>query len=83
MFLIRAFFILTGIESLKRMITGHSTGDTLDLFYPLLGYLGLVASIILIDHRAKIANKAVYIRKGIFETGMILLLWYLHGTYRN
>jgi hypothetical protein len=74
MFLIRAFFILTGIESLKRMITGHSTGDTLDLFYPLLGYLGLVASIILIDHRAKIANKAVYIRKGIFETGMILLL---------
>jgi hypothetical protein len=74
MFLIRAFFILTGIESLKRMITGHSTGDTLDLFYPLLGYLGLVASIILIDHRAKIANKVVYIRKGIFETGMILLL---------
>lgn len=74
MFLIRAFFILTGIESLKRMITGHSTGDTLDLFYPLLGYLGLVASIILIDHRAKIANKAVYIRKGIFETGVILLL---------
>lgn len=74
MFLIRVFFILTGIESLKRMITGHSTGDTLDLFYPLLGYLGLVASIILIDHRAKIANKAVYIRKGIFETGVILLL---------
>lgn len=86
MFLIRAFFILTGIESLKRMITGHSTGDALDLFYPLLGYLGLVASIILIDHRAKIANKAVYIRKGIFETGVILLLlvisWHISQLIR-
>jgi hypothetical protein len=57
MFLIRAFFILIGIESLKRVIVGHSTGDALDKFYPLLGYLGLVASIILIDHRAKITNK--------------------------
>jgi len=74
MFLIRAFFILIGIESLKRVIVGHSTGDALDRFYPLLGYLGLVASIILIDHRAKITNKAVYIRKGIFETAIILSL---------
>ncbi|MBE0664116.1 MAG: hypothetical protein IH597_16795 [Bacteroidales bacterium] len=81
MFLIRAFFILIGIESLKRVIVGHSTGDVLDKFYPLLGYLGIVASIILIDHRAKITNKATYIRKGIYETGMILLLlvvaWYI------
>ncbi len=74
MFLVRAFFILIGIESLKRAITGHYTGDSLDHFYPLLGYLGLVASIILIDHRAKITNKAVYIRKGIFETAIILAL---------
>ncbi len=74
MFLVRAFFILIGIESLKRMIVGHTSGDALDQFYPLLGYLGLVASIILIDYRAKITNKAVYIRKGIFETAMILLL---------
>ena len=74
MFLIRAFFILIGIESLKRVIIGHNTGDALDRFYPLLGYLGLVASIILIDHRAKITNKAVYIRKGIIETAVILAL---------
>lgn len=74
MFLIRAFFILTGIESLKRVIIGHLAGDTLDEFYPLLGYIGLVASIILIDHRAKITNKAAYIRKGVFETAMILFL---------
>ncbi len=74
MFLVRAFFILIGIESLKRVIVSHDSGDALDHFYPLLGYLGLVASIILIDHRAKISNKAVYIRKGIFETAIILLL---------
>jgi len=72
MFIIRAFFILIGIESLKRAITGFQTGDMIDRFYPLLGYLGIVASIILIDYRAKIENKAVYIRKGIIETSIIL-----------
>lgn len=77
MFLVRAFFILTGIEALKRVLIGHSSGDTLDDFYPLLGYLGLVASIILIDHRAKIDNKAAYIRKGVFETAIILALLFI------
>jgi hypothetical protein len=72
MFLVRAFFILIGIESIKRVIIGHNNGDALDHFYPILGYLGLVASIILIDHRAQIKNKAIYIRKGIFETAIIL-----------
>lgn len=72
MFIIRAFFILIGIESLKRAIVGFETGEMIDKFYPLLGYLGLVASIILIDYRAKIDNKAVYIRKGIIETAVIL-----------
>jgi hypothetical protein len=72
MFLIRAFFILIGIESLKRAIVGHTTGDALDRFYPILAYLGIVASIILIDYRAKISNKSLYIRKGIIETAFIL-----------
>lgn len=74
MFLVRGFFILTGIEALRRLVTGYTTGEPLDQFYPLLGYLGLVASIILIDHRAKITNKAVYIRKGIYETAMIIIV---------
>lgn len=72
MFLIRAFFILIGLESLKRAIVGHTTGEPLDQFYPILGYLGLVVSIILIDYRAKITNRSLYIRKGIVETAMIL-----------
>ncbi len=74
MFLIRAFFILIGIESLKRMIIGHHSGEEIDNFYPLLGYLGLVASIILIDPLAKVQNKGVYIRKGVIETALILSL---------
>ncbi len=74
MFLIRAFFILIGIESMKRVIIGHNTNEPLDSFYPLLGYLGLVGSIILIDYRAKITNKPLYIRKGIIETAVILTI---------
>lgn len=74
MFLIRAFFILIGIESMKRVIIGYHNGEPLDNFYPLIGYLGLVGSIILIDYRAKIKNKSVYIRKGIIETAAILVV---------
>lgn len=74
MFLVRGFFILTGIEALRRLFIGQATGLPLDEFYPLIGYLGLVASVILIDHRAQITNKAVYIRKGIYETAVIILL---------
>ncbi len=81
MFLIRSFFILVGIESIKRAIIGHNSGEPLDNFYPLIGYLGLVGSIILIDYRAKITNKSVYIRKGVVETGVILgvlvLAWHI------
>jgi hypothetical protein len=72
MFLIRSFFVLIGIESLKRVIVGHGSGESLDNFYPLIGYLGLVGSIVLIDYRAKINNRHIYIRKGMVETGVIL-----------
>lgn len=81
MFLIRSFFVLIGIESMKRVIVGYNNNEPLDNFYPLLGYLGLVGSIILIDYRAKITNKPVYIRKGIIETALILgilvLSWHI------
>jgi hypothetical protein len=87
MFLIRSFFVLIGIESMKRVIIGHHTNEPLDSFYPLLGYLGLVGSIILIDYRAKITNKPAYIRKGIVETGLILsvliLSWHMSGWIRS
>ncbi|WP_026475277.1 hypothetical protein [Alkaliflexus imshenetskii] len=86
MFLIRAFFILIGIESMKRVIVGYNNNEPLDSFYPLLGYLGLVGSIILIDYRAKITNKPVYIRKGVIETALILgvlvLSWHVAKLIR-
>ncbi|TVR72407.1 MAG: hypothetical protein EA408_06825 [Marinilabiliales bacterium] len=86
MFLIRSFFVLIGIESMKRVIIGYNNNEPLDAFYPLLGYLGLVGSIILIDYRAKITNKPVYIRKGIFETaiilGILVFSWHLSGWIR-
>jgi len=74
MFLIRSFFILIGIESIRRLIIGFNAGNMLDSFYPLLGYIGIVGSIILIDYRAKIKNKSLYIRKGIVETFFILVI---------
>lgn len=78
MFIIRAFFVLIGIESVKRVIIGFDTGAPLDAFYPILGYIGLVGSIILIDPKAQISNKAQYIRKGILETAVILEIGRAH-----
>ena len=87
MFLIRSFFVLIGIESLKRVIVGYSNNEPLDNFYPLLGYLGIVGSIILIDYRAKITNKPVYIRKGMIETalllGILVLSWNISAWIRD
>jgi len=74
MFIIRAFFILLGIESIRRAILGFTSGSELDGLYPLFGYIGIVASVILIDPSAQISNKATYIRKGLFETITILLV---------
>jgi hypothetical protein len=74
MFIIRAFFILIGIESLRRVILGIQSSEAIDRFYPLLGYMGIVGSVILIDYKAKITNKAKYVRKGIIETALILAI---------
>jgi hypothetical protein len=86
MFLIRSFFVLVGIESMKRVIVGYNNNEPLDAFYPLLGYLGIVGSIILIDYRAKITDKPVYIRKGMIETaiilGVLVLSWHLASYIR-
>ncbi len=87
MFLIRSFFVLIGIESLKRVIVGYGGGEALDNFYPLIGYLGLVGSIVLIDYRAKINNRHIYIRKGMVETFVILCIlvfsYYISGFVRT
>ncbi len=70
-FILRSFFLLIGIEALYRMILGLSFSD-LSRFYPIIAYLGLIGATIVIDNRAKVANKRRYIKLGLAETVAIL-----------
>ncbi len=70
-FIIRSFFLLVGIEALYRLIMGIEIGD-LSRSYPLIAYLGLVGSVILIDHKAQVANKRLYIKMGLAEIAGVL-----------
>ncbi|PXW90005.1 hypothetical protein DES38_10814 [Streptohalobacillus salinus] len=69
--IVRSFFLLIGIEAVTRLILGTNTGS-LASYYPIMAYLGLVGSIILIDSRAKILEKPLYIRKGVLEIVVII-----------
>ncbi len=71
-YLVRAFFLLLGIEAVSRVLLKTSSADELSNSYILIGYIGIVVSIILIDHKAKINNKQAYIGKGIIEMAVIL-----------
>ena len=73
-FIIRSVFILTGVFSFYKLAAGHGEGDVLGKSYILLAYLGLVFSIILVDSKASIKNKPAYIRKGVVEFLMLLLI---------
>ena len=76
-FIIRAFFILMGIEGVKRLLLGFDPGDPLSQFYPIIAYVGLAGAVILIDPKAVVKNKTAYIRKGVLEIlgiiGILLL----------
>jgi hypothetical protein len=73
-FIVRAFFMLLGIEALTRMLSGTVPDTSLGRYYPVIAYMGLVISVILIDHKATIANKRDYLRKGILEMAVVVLL---------
>ncbi|TVR45926.1 MAG: hypothetical protein EA425_17670 [Puniceicoccaceae bacterium] len=68
--IVRALFLLVGIEALTRLLVGHTRGP-LGTHYLLIAYLGLVAAVILIDYKATVANKPRYIRKGVLEIAAI------------
>jgi hypothetical protein len=72
-FIIRAFFLLIGIEALTRVFLGTSSSQ-LSSHYLLIAYMGLIASVILIDYKATVANKPIYIRKGLVEIISILFV---------
>jgi hypothetical protein len=66
-FIARAFFLLLGIESLTRLMLGTVPATSLGRYYPLIAYMGLVIAVILIDHKATILDKRLYLRKGLLE----------------
>lgn len=71
-FLIRSFFVLMGIDAIYRILSGVNSVDELAKSYILLGYIGVVVSLILIDHKARIQNKQVYLIKGLLEIVLVL-----------
>lgn len=85
-FIIRAFFLLLGIEALTKYLLGLSPDNALGRYYPLIAYLGLVIAAILIDNRAIIDDKRVYLRRGLVEiVGLVLILsaaYYLSAWIR-
>ncbi|KMJ59543.1 membrane protein [Bacillus sp. LL01] len=72
-FIIRAFFLLFGLEGITRLILSDGTG-IFDSVYPLIAYIGIVGSILFIDNKAKITNKHQYIKKGMVEMVAIIIL---------
>ncbi len=76
-FLIRSFFILIAVEGIIKLLLGVSATDPISHFYPLVAYVGVCGSIILIDNKATIQNKGQYIRKGLYELAMIVLILFM------
>ena len=73
-FILRSFFLLLGIEGLLRFVLDSNSTSIFSSYYPLIAYIGLVVSIILIDNRAQITNKHLYIRKGLVEIAAIVVI---------
>jgi len=73
-FIIRSFFILIAIQGAYTIIMGNTGSGPLSKAYPILTYLGLMGAVIIIDSKAKIKNKSLYIFKGFFEMIVILCL---------
>jgi hypothetical protein len=80
-FIIRAFFLLLGVEGLSKSILGTTPAGSIGQYYPLIAYLGLILSMIIIDNRALIENKQLYLRRGLFEiiglTGILIISYYV------
>jgi len=85
-FIVRAYFILVGIEGLKRIILGDSS-SSLAVFYPLIAFFGLAGSLILIDSKAKILNKHQYLIRGVVEIvgilAVLILSYYISAWIKE
>ncbi len=74
-FIVRSFFILLGIVSIFKMITG--TQDLLTDYYPIIAFFGISGAVILIDSKAKIKDKRKYIGRGVIELVMIIAILFV------
>ena len=86
-FLIRAFFLLIGIKVVNDIILGATATNVLGGSYTLLAYICIVLSVIVIDNKAKIDNKQMYIRKGLIEMvvilGVLLISFQMAGAIKS
>lgn len=73
-FIVRAFFILIAIQGAYTIIMNKSGQGPLSKAYPILTYLGVMGAMIIIDSKAKITNKSIYLLKGFIELVFILAL---------
>lgn len=71
-YIVRAFFLLMGIEMVSAMLTGRSVGHPLGDSYLALAYLCIGIALILIDSKAQIADKRGYLFKGFMEVMAII-----------
>ncbi|MGM0845094.1 MAG: hypothetical protein ACQEUT_08965 [Bacillota bacterium] len=77
-FIIRAFFILFGIEGLTKIILANTASEAIPAnYYPLIAYIGIIGALIFIDNKATIKNKNVYIRKGVLEILVIVAVLFI------
>jgi len=76
--IVRTFFLLIGVETAYRVAVGIQGGD-LTQYYALLAYTGIVCSLVLLDYKATVKNKRMYIGKGVLETFALILV--LIATY--
>ncbi|SDO12511.1 hypothetical protein [Alkalicoccus daliensis] len=79
-FIVRAFFILLGVQGLISLLLGTNQGE-LSSYYPIIAYIGFIGAVILIDNKAVITNKHLYLRKGLLElvliVGVLLLSYFI------
>ncbi|KAB2863105.1 MAG: hypothetical protein F9K39_08960, partial [Exiguobacterium chiriqhucha] len=76
-FILRSFFLLVGLEGFFRMMIQPGAAEGIMLYYPILALIGLAASFLLIDHKAQIDDKKVYMRKGVIETVLMLVILFV------
>ena len=85
-FIVRTFFLLIGIEAVYRLIVGIDH-PVLTKYYSLLAYVGVVCAVVLIDTKATILNKRLYVKKGVFEMMVLVFIlvfsFYIAAFIRN